>query len=68
MHRKSGPVAIMDVIDLGGGVGVINCIECGGDGDWSKYHPEPETLTEHEKLCVNCKGTGRRHISFWPNH
>lgn len=66
MHRKKGPLAPMTVTDLGGGVGLIDCVECGGDGDWSKYHPEPELLTPSEMACVNCKGTGKRHISFWP--
>ncbi|MES1988097.1 MAG: hypothetical protein V4440_08725 [Pseudomonadota bacterium] len=56
----------MTITDLGGGVEVIDCIECGGDGDWSKFHPEPETLNKQDGLCVKCKGTGKIHISFWP--
>jgi len=48
------------VQDIGGGVGVTDCWECGGDGDWSKYapwNPPPGTLP-----CVNCKGAGKRYV------
>lgn len=40
------------------GAALCDCPECGGDGDWTKFYPEPETLTEPMK-CVDCKGTGR---------
>lgn len=52
------------VTDLGCGVGSFNCLECGGDGDWSKFHPEPETLSEADKKCVNCKGTGKQYVNI----
>lgn len=50
-------------IDLGCGVGEVQCFECGGDGDWTKFYPEPETLGEQMK-CVACKGTGRVLVSI----
>lgn len=34
----------------------VDCPECGGDGDWTKYHPEPDL---GPFPCVECKGTGR---------
>lgn len=46
------------------GVGITDCWECGGDGDWTKFYPEPETLTE-PLPCVNCKGTGKRYVDAW---
>lgn len=54
---RSTEVAV-DPVDLGCGVGEVPCFECGGDGDWTKFYPEPETLTEPLQ-CVTCKGTGR---------
>ena len=44
-------------------VGWAVCWECGGDGDWTKFHPEPESLPG-PLACVECKGTGRRHVSI----
>ena len=52
-----------EVEDLGP-VGRFPCLECGGDGDWSKFHPEPETLAENEKACVACKGTGWAYVGL----
>src|SRR4051812_23857661 len=46
-----------DVLDLGCGAVWIVCPECGGDGDWRKFHPEPELHPEGFP-CVECKGTG----------
>jgi hypothetical protein len=48
-------------IDLSCGAGQIDCPECGGDGDWTKYHPEPE---KGPYQCVVCKGTGKVLISI----
>lgn len=42
-------------VDLGAGAGRVPCFECGGDGDWTKFHPEPE---KGPYPCVECKGTG----------
>lgn len=42
------------------GAGQITCYECDGDGDWTKYHPEPNTGPH---VCVTCKGTGKIFIS-----
>ncbi len=50
----------VDVRLLGCGAGEIDCLECGGDGDWTKYHPEPETGPHP---CVTCKGTGKQLVS-----
>lgn len=47
--------------DLGCGAGRVSCFECGGDGDWTKFHPEPE-LGPFQ--CVDCKGTGSVLISI----
>lgn len=44
----------VEVKDLGLGAGEIDCLECGGDGDWTKYHPE-----NIPTVCVECKGTGK---------
>lgn len=52
---RSTPVDVQP-IDRGCGAGEVPCFECGGDGDWTKYHPEPE---KGPYQCVNCKGTGR---------
>jgi hypothetical protein len=65
MHRCTGVVGRQEVQDLGGGVGVTDCIECGGDGDWTKFYPD-ETLPPRSLPCVDCKGTGKRYIGFWP--
>ena len=51
-------------IDLGCGAGQIDCLECGGDGDWTKFHPESETLPPNSMPCVQCKGTGKQLISI----
>ncbi|WP_291712003.1 hypothetical protein [Bradyrhizobium sp.] len=53
----------VEIADLGCGAGEIVCLECGGDGDWTKFYPEPETLTEPMR-CVDCKGTGRQLVSI----
>jgi hypothetical protein len=52
----------VDVEDLGCGAGRIVCRECGGDGDWTKFHPEPELHPEGIP-CIECKGTGRALVS-----
>jgi hypothetical protein len=53
---------VVDVEHLGCGAGRIVCRECGGDGDWLKYHPESELHPEGFP-CVECKGTGRVLVS-----
>lgn len=50
-----------DVTPLGCGAGEIECLECRGTGDWTKYHPEPG-LGPFQ--CVTCKGTGKQLISI----
>ena len=52
-----------DVTVIAFGVGVTDCWECGGDGDWSKFMPEPEPPMTTP--CVNCKGTGRQYVDAW---
>ena len=47
-----------EIIDRGAGAGEIVCLECGGDGDWTKFQPEPKILAKPLK-CGGCKGTGR---------
>lgn len=46
-------------IDKGCGAGEVDCFECGGDGDWTKYHPESEPT-----VCVDCKGTGKIFVAI----
>jgi hypothetical protein len=58
---RETPVAV-EVIDRGCGAGEIACLECGGDGDWTKFHPEPDTLSA-PMACVVCKGTGKQLVS-----
>lgn len=48
-------------VDMGCGAGQVDCFECGGDGDWTKYHPEPHL---GPSPCVNCKGTGKIFVSI----
>lgn len=47
------------------GIGLTDCWECGGDGDWSKFHPEPSSLIGKDRECVNCKGVGKRYVDAW---
>lgn len=49
------------VEDLGAGAGRARCFECGGDGDWTKFHPEPEL---GPFPCVECKGSGSVLVSI----
>jgi hypothetical protein len=65
LHRCPKPVGLQEIEDLGGGVGRTNCIECGGDGDWTKFHPESGILPPRSIPCIDCKGTGKIYISFW---
>ena len=44
--------------DLGCGAGEVPCFACGGDGDATKFHPEPEKLPA-PLPCVACKGSGK---------
>lgn len=46
-----------EVEDLGCGAGRTACPECEGTGDWTRFHPEPESL-DGPLACVDCKGTG----------
>ncbi|HEY5798465.1 MAG TPA: hypothetical protein VIU82_25970 [Bosea sp. (in: a-proteobacteria)] len=50
-------------IDLGCGAGQVQCFECGGDGDWTKFHPD-ESLAPKSLPCVDCKGTGKVLVSI----
>lgn len=63
IYRRDGHMKPqqIDVVDLGGGVGQIACLECGGSGRWAFMAPE---IPEYD--CVDCKGTGKRFIAFWP--
>lgn len=49
------------VVDLGNGAGEIDCLECGGDGNWGKFAPE---LVGAAAECIDCKGTGRQLVSI----
>lgn len=54
----------VEVEDLSCGAGRIKCIECGGDGDWTKFHPEPHLFEGRPLRCVQCKGTGYQLVSI----
>lgn len=62
IYRRDGRMrpAQQNVVDIGGGVGIMDCLECGGTGWWA--YAEPEIPGDY---CVDCKGTGRRYISYW---
>jgi hypothetical protein len=59
-HHRNTEVDVQ-VKDVGCGAGRVTCFECGGDGDWTKFHPEPEL---GPFPCVACKGTGQVLISI----
>jgi hypothetical protein len=40
--------------------GQTHCSECGGSGDWTQFHPEPDGPI----ACVECKGTGLIWVSI----
>jgi hypothetical protein len=45
------------------GVGITDCLECAGAGDWTPFVPweaEPGSVP-----CVNCKGSGKIHVDAW---
>jgi hypothetical protein len=49
-----------EVIDLGAGAGRVRCLECGGDGDWSKFAPD---MMPAGMKCLDCKGSGYQFVS-----
>lgn len=51
----------IDVADIGCGAGEIQCLECGGDGNWGKFAPE---IVGPDCACVDCKGTGRQLVTI----
>jgi hypothetical protein len=53
-----------DVEIIAPGIGRTSCWECEGEGDWAKFHPEPELFPEGLP-CVNCKGQGWRLVDAW---
>jgi hypothetical protein len=53
----------VDPVDLGCGAGLVTCFECGGSGDWARFHPEPDLFPDGLP-CVPCKGTGKVLISI----
>ena len=61
----------MEVRPLGAGVGEIDCLECGGDGDWKKFLAleQVECLCPGDTPypCVQCKGTGKQLITVCPS-
>lgn len=46
------------------GIGITDCWECMGTGDWTQFHPEPYLFPEGIS-CVSCKGTGKRYVDAW---
>jgi len=49
-----------DVVRHGAGAGETECFECGGTGDWTPFHPDPQG---QRIVCRDCKGTGRVFVS-----
>jgi hypothetical protein len=50
-----------EIIDLGAGAGRIRCLECGGDGDWSRFAPD---MMPPGMMCLDCKGSGYQLVSI----
>jgi hypothetical protein len=50
-----------EIIDLGAGAGRIRCLECGGDGDWSRFAPD---MMPPGMMCLDCKGGGYQLVSI----
>lgn len=50
---------LVDVEPVTWGVGRIDCLECGGSGEWPFMEPEIPTHP-----CVTCKGTGKVLVSL----
>jgi hypothetical protein len=50
-----------EIIDLGAGAGRIRCLECGGDGDWSRFAPD---MMPPGMICLDCKGSGYQLVSI----
>jgi len=59
-HKRETEVPVQP-LDLGAGAGKIMCLECEGTGDWTRFHPEPDTGPH---ACVACKGTGHVLVSI----
>lgn len=59
--RDNTVIRSVDFTALDCGAGQMLCPECGGDGDWSKFHPEELT---GPMPCLDCKGTGRMWVSI----
>lgn len=59
-HLRETEVEVTPV-DRGAGAGEVTCLECGGTGDWTQFHPEPEGGPYQ---CVTCKGAGRIFITI----
>lgn len=50
----------VEVMSIAAGVGRMDCPECEGTGDWTRFHPNP-----HGSIaCVDCKGTGKVLVSI----
>lgn len=65
-EARFGPDSVEQVVTIvKPGIGLTDCWECGGDGDWGKFHPEPEILDVETSKCVNCKGSGKRYVDAW---
>ena len=52
-----------DVTVVAPGIGITDCWECGGDGDWSKFAPWNPPAGSFP--CNNCKGTDKQYVDAW---
>lgn len=60
-RRDNTRIHPIEFVCLDCGIGRMTCPECGGDGDWSKFHPEE---LSGPMPCVDCKGTGKVLVSI----
>lgn len=61
--RNCATLIEQDVVIIMPGVGITQCWECEGTGDWTPFVPwEAAPLSVP---CVDCKGTGKRHVDAW---
>ena len=51
-----------EIIDLGAGAGRIRCLECGGDGDWSRFAPRHDAARNDVPGLQGQRLSARKHL------